>query len=374
MLTTEGCAERRRALRERLRDYDLLVVSQPQNVFYLSGFLSQATDLASWGVNFLLIDRDGHSRLLADNWARGGAQAAFVDQADVWTWYDFIHSAQEKYAAAAEALAGALARHYPKLGRVAVDRPHLPTAAREVLGAVELGDLSAELIAMRRAKYDDELTCIRRAIRAAEAGHAAARKGVSAGITEMQIYAQVQAAITLAAGEPIVMLGDFAAGRRSDAGGGPPTDNILREGDLMIFDLFPLVGGYRADITNTLCVGQPSQDQRDHLDALKAALTGAESALRPGATGAQVYEACRAPLVNAGLGEAFFHHAGHGIGMGHPEPPYLVPRSLDVLQVGDVVTVEPGAYRAGWGGARIEHDYLITQNGFERLSHHLIGL
>jgi Xaa-Pro aminopeptidase len=112
----------------------------------------------------------------------------------------------------------------------------------------------------------------------------------------------------------------------------------------------------------------------DQIDRLQAALRAGEAMLHPGVTGAEVYEACRRPLVETGAEGAFFHHAGHGFGLGHPEPPYLVPGSQEVLHAGNIVTLEPGLYRPGWGGARIEHDYLITEQGFERLSGHIIGL
>jgi Xaa-Pro aminopeptidase len=255
-----------------------------------------------------------------------------------------------------------------------VERAHLPLAAREVLAVAQADDLGPALRQMRRRKYEDELACIRRAIAAAEAGHQAARTNIRAGITEMDLYVEVQAAITRAAGEPIVMMGDFAAGERSGRVGGPPTDNVLQPGDLMIFDLFPRIGGYRADIANTLCAGQPTQEQRDHLAVLQAALQAGEATLRPGVTAAEVYAAGREPIAAAGLGDAFPHHAGHGLGLGHPEPPFLVPESQEILQAGDVVTLEPGAYRRGWGGARIEHNYLITETGYQRLSNHQIGL
>ena len=374
MLTKDGCAARRRELLARFPDHDLLLVSQPRHVFYLSGFLTRPTELAGWGPNFLLIDREGGSRLLADNWNAEAAGAAHVDEAEVWTWYDFSGSAEEKYAAAAAALGKLLQDQYPRLDRVAVDAAHKPLAARQALQARVVDDLGPVLLDMRRSKYDDELVCIRRAVRANEAGHQAARDNIRPGISEVDIYVEVQGAITKAAGEPIVMLGDFAAGRRSEAGGGPPTDNILKSGDLMIFDLFPVIGGYRGDITNTLCVGEPTQEQLDHVAVLGAAMAAAEKTLRPGVSGQAVYAACRAPIVEAGLGEAFFHHAGHGLGLGHPERPYFVPKSDDELQAGDVVTLEPGAYLPGWGGARIEHNYLITEEGYERLSNHKIGL
>ena len=241
------------------------------------------------------------------------------------------------------------------------------------LAAAPVADAGAHLSAMRAVKFTDELACIRRAIRATEAGHLCARTALQAGRTELEVYAEVQAAITRAAGEPVVMLGDFAAGKRTESGGGPPTANVLRTGDLMIFDIFPVIGGYRADITNTLCVGAPTHSQQQHMLALQAAMHAAEGELRPGVTGAQVYAACRASLAAAGLGAAFPHHAGHGLGLGHPEAPFLVEHSTDTLQAGNVVTLEPGAYIKGWGGARIEHNYLITTGGFERLSQHQIG-
>ena len=377
MLTADGCRARRQALREQFQEHDLLLISDPRHIFYLSGFLTRPTELAGQGLNFLLIDGDGECRLLAANMSEAAAQRTHVDHVDIWTWYDSIRPAGARWAAAAEALSRLLYNHYAKLGRVAVERAHLPVAAREVLAVAQADDLGPALRRMRRRKHEDEVACIRRAIAAAEAGHQAARDHIRPGITEIDIYAEVQAAITRAAGEPIVMLGDFAAGERSGRGGGPPTDNVLRPGDLMIFDLFPRVAGYRADIANTLWVGeppgQPTQEQRDHLAVLQAAMQAAEATLRPGVTGAEVYAACRQPIA-AGLGDVFAHHAGHGLGLAHPEAPFLVPESQETLQAGDVVTLEPGAYRRGWGGARIEHNYLITETGYERLSNHQLGL
>jgi Xaa-Pro aminopeptidase len=68
------------------------------------------------------------------------------------------------------------------------------------------------------------------------------------------------------------------------------------------------------------------------------------------------------------------HHAGHGLGLEHPEPPILVSESDDVLIAGDVITLEPGCYMEGQGGMRFEHNYLITETGSEQLSQHQIGL
>ena len=96
--------------------------------------------------------------------------------------------------------------------------------------------------------------------------------------------------------------------------------------------------------------------------------------LRAGAACQTVYDAVRAAFARTGLAESFPHHAGHGLGLTHPEAPFFVPRSDESLVPGDVVTLEPGLYIAGTGGFRIEHNYLITTNGYERLSGHEVAL
>jgi Xaa-Pro aminopeptidase len=81
-----------------------------------------------------------------------------------------------------------------------------------------------------------------------------------------------------------------------------------------------------------------------------------------------------APFAAAGRPGLFPHHAGHGLGLGHPEAPAFVPESDEALSEGEVVTLEPGAYAEGVGGVRIEHNYLITRDGFERLTNHSLEL
>jgi Xaa-Pro aminopeptidase len=96
--------------------------------------------------------------------------------------------------------------------------------------------------------------------------------------------------------------------------------------------------------------------------------------LRAGQPCQVVYDAVRGVFEAAGMADHFPHHAGHGLGVSHPEPPYIVRHSTETLVAGDVVTLEPGLYVDGVGGIRIEHNYLITETGFDRLSDHVIAL
>jgi Xaa-Pro aminopeptidase len=83
-----------------------------------------------------------------------------------------------------------------------------------------------------------------------------------------------------------------------------------------------------------------------------------------------VHAAVRDKLAERHLAEYFPHHAGHGVGLGHPEAPFIVPESSETLAAGDVVTLEPGVYLPGTAGMRYERNYLITETGYENLSDH----
>jgi Xaa-Pro aminopeptidase len=143
---------------------------------------------------------------------------------------------------------------------------------------------------------------------------------------------------------------------------------------MFTLDYSVVLEGYRSDFTNCLTVGPPNADQQRLYDLVSAAQRSGEAALKAGTKARDVFHAVNRPILEAGLADKFAHHAGHGIGMAHPEAPILVPQSEDVLEAGDVVTLEPGLYVQGIGGIRIEHNYLITATGYERLSNHLISL
>src|SRR5205085_3632983 len=109
-------------------------------------------------------------------------------------------------------------------------------------------------------------------------------------------------------------------------------------------------------------------------DLCIAAMKAGEGQLKEGASCLAVYEAVRGAFEQGGMAEHFPHHAGHGLGLSHPEAPYFVRHADETLLAGDVVTLEPGLYIDGIGGIRIEHNYLIGDRTFERLSNHTIAL
>jgi Xaa-Pro aminopeptidase len=193
-------------------------------------------------------------------------------------------------------------------------------------------------------------------------------------MTEVDVYAGVQAACVRAAGTSCIVYGDFAVSPGPERRGGPPTSRVLQAGDLMIIDFSVVLFGYRSDFTDTHVVGgKPTPEQRRLFDLCKSAMAAGERELRAGTACKSAFDAMMAVFEKAGVGEWFPHHGGHGLGLSHPENPYLVRHATEALLAGDVVTLEPGLYIPKVGGVRIENNYLIRDGGFEQLSHHHIG-
>ena len=180
---------------------------------------------------------------------------------------------------------------------------------------------------MRRSKDADEVDVLGRAMRAGEAAHAAALAGMKPGMTELDAYLLVQNAAMKELGERAIVYGDFASGPRTATDkGGPPTARVIEAGDLLLLDFSVVVDGYRGDFTNTFAVGgKPTDRQVELFDACVGAMAAAEATLKAGAIARDVDAAVRDHFRSLGLLDHFPHHTGHGIGLGHPEPPYFVP-------------------------------------------------
>ena len=363
MLTAEGCRRRRERLWAKLDppvDSDYILLSDPIHLVYFANYYVDPISLGAGFPAYLLVRKDGHAKLLCDNRAPKSTLAAHVDERRNVPWYDgqMPGNGPRQLAVLSEVnpMRGGLCIH---------DRPGDPLASQLIRTVAD----------MRRQKDPDEVEALRACMRATDAGHAWARASVRAGMSELDVYSGIAGACVKAAGLPVVVYGDFAVSPGPERRGGPPTDRILADGDMMILDYSVVIQGYRSDFTNTLVVGgKPNKDQQRLYDLCMAAMAAGEKQLRAEAPCLTVYNAVRSVFDAAGVADAFPHHAGHGLGITHPEDPYIVRGATQRLLTGDVVTLEPGLYVEGIGGIRIEHNYLITPTGYERLSNHAIAL
>ena len=148
---------------------------------------------------------------------------------------------------------------------------------------------------------------------------------------------------------------------------------VLTSGDLVVLDFGGVLDGYCCDLTRTVSIGPPSREVRRVYDAVRDAHAAAVAAVKPGIDASAVDAAARELLRDRGLGDAFGHGTGHGLGLDvHEEPRVGKPRAdlpPVTLTPNMVFTIEPGAYLPGFGGVRIEDDVLVTENGCELLTH-----
>ena len=379
MLTAEGCARRRERLWKALpAETDVLIVADPAHLIYFANYVpSPFVFRTSESAAVLILER-GRATLVADSMLRPFLDRAHADEIAAPTWYDGQHSAPHRRHLLVETALDRLSRMEGK--RIGAELGSVPAGVIEGLRSarpgLEVVDLDPIIRPMRRSKDADEIAVLRRSMRAGEAAHAAALAEVEPGMTERDAYLIVQNAAVRAAGEEVIVYGDFASGPRCETDkGGPPTSRTIERGDLLLLDFSVVVSGYRGDFTNTFAVGGgPTSHQRELFDACVGALSAGEGRLRPNTPAREVDAAVRGHMALLKLDHLFTSHSGHGLGLGHPEPPYFVPESDGVLQVGDVVALEPGLYLEGVGGMRYERNYLITSDGFETLSNHEIRI
>jgi Xaa-Pro aminopeptidase len=371
MLTSEGCAARRRRLWDALPEpCDALVLTEPESLVYFANYSPSPFVFNTLESAAALLLRPDRSILVGDNLLRPFLDSSRVDEVVALEWYSGKKSAPSRRLSLCNEVASRCLTF--------ASRPRLGVESRSIAGVSGSGVqvLDPLMRRLRRTKDEDELAVIRHSVRAGEAAHAAALERVRPGMTELDVYNLVSAAATTELGKQVLVYGDFVSGPRCETErGGPPGRRVIERGDLFLLDFSVVVHGYRADFTNTFVVGaEPSPRQNELFDICMGALEAGEVLLRPGALAKQVDAAIRGHFDAYGLASSFPSHSGHGLGLGHPEPPYLVPESDETLQAGDVVALEPGLYVSGVGGMRFERNYHITSVGHETLTRHRLSL
>ncbi len=141
------------------------------------------------------------------------------------------------------------------------------------------------------------------------------------------------------------------------------------EGDTVIIDVGALVEGYHSDMTRSYVIGEPTAEQREIYALVETSHAAGVAALRPGISARDLDTVCRDVFDGAGRLDWYLHGTGHGVGLDIHESPFHSQASDEVIIAGNVVTVEPGLYRVGFGGFRIEDLLVVTETGSRPLTH-----
>ena len=352
-------------LREDLRaaSLDALLVTSLPNIAYLTGlFASTAALVASVDRLALIVD----GRYLATAKARahdlGGLDIVGVPTSG---------SHDECIAAELRTFAN---------GRVGFEAAHMTVRQHQNLTA-RLAPPSAKieiaptdgLVETRRCVKDDwELATLREAGRRLSDAAKCILPKALAGQSEREVASGIDAELRRVgfdkpAFDTIVASGPNSAVPHHRAGG-----RQLAAGDLVILDFGGMLRGYAVDMTRTIAVGEAGSRERRLLEQVTEAQEAAFGVVSVGRAASDVDSAAREVLERHGLGDAFSHGTGHGLGLEVHERPRLAKYRPDLpiepLQAGMVFTLEPGAYLDGWGGVRIEDDVVVTPRGAEWLT------
>lgn len=350
---------------------DALIVTHLPNIFYLTGFAGSAG---------ILVIMPAGARLLID--FRYETEAAALLAEGGWPGAEVIRvpaSHDEAAVAAIGELAG---------GRVGCEATSLPVGryrwfAANLPAAIELIPVDGLIERARAQKDAHEVATLRAAARLLSEVARDVLRIVQPGPSEHELAALIDYKMTSAgfarpAFDTIVAAGDHAALPHAR-----PTGRRLQAGTLVLLDFGGVYDGYCVDLSRTVCLGPADAEMQRVFGAVAQAQRAALSAVRPGVSGTAIDGAARDVLADRGLGAAFGHGTGHGLGIEiHEAPRVAPPRSAsaggrdagatdawrETIATGMVFTVEPGAYVAGWGGVRLEDDVLVTTDGCEVLT------
>lgn len=222
--------------------------------------------------------------------------------------------------------------------------------------------------ALREIKDEGEVALIRTAGAMATRALGRTLESVKAGLSELQIAGILEKALRDEGSEEAPFSPIVASGARAALPHARPSQKVVRRGELLLLDFGAQCGGYCSDLTRTVVVGPASGEQRDIYNIVKGANAEASERVRPGMSGQDADALARRYIEERGYGEAFGHSLGHGLGLEVHEAPRLARTVETRLGDGSVVTIEPGIYRAGWGGVRIEDDVRLGASGAEILT------
>ena len=239
---------------------------------------------------------------------------------------------------------------------------------RDALPETELVSTTKLVENLRLRKTAPEVELIARAAAIVDGVLDAMLPALAPGPTERQVGFELNRALIEAGAEDLSFTPIVAGGPRSALPHATLSDRVLHSGDMVVLDLGALVEGYCSDITRTVMLGDPSPEFVERYRAVQAAQRARIAAAQPGRPVAEVDQAARQVLIDAGFGEQFSHSLGHGVGLEVHEAPALSARGDYALEVGNVFTVEPGVYFPGWGGIRLEDLFVLEETGPHRLT------
>ncbi len=353
-LSMDSFAARRERLFARVGQdgADAMLISDPVNVSYLSGFSGDSSDLIITSNRAILVSDARFTEQIAEECAGLEAVIRPVNRT--------LH----------QAVAGVLEQLGPR--NVEFESAHMTVMEletyRRLAATVNWKPGQDRVEQLRVIKDAGEIGAIREAIAFAEQAFANFRRSLRPTDREKDLADMLELDIRRAGGCCSSFPSIVAAGPRAALPHAVPTERVIGESELLLVDWGAAGRFYKSDLTRILATRKITPRFEQIYNIVLEAQQQAIGAIAPGVKAQAVDAVARNYIANAGFGDFFGHGLGHGIGMRVHEAPAVRQNSDAVLQAGMVVTVEPGIYLPGWGGIRIEDDVLVTPDGQEVLT------
>jgi Xaa-Pro aminopeptidase len=255
-------------------------------------------------------------------------------------------------------------------GKIRFEADVLPFSQVETLGSggLDLVPVTGIVEGLRAVKDEDEIELIARAARAADRAFEALTAETWVGHSEREIAWRLRQLLHAHGVDHLGFDTAIASGQNGSKPHGEPEDTIIEPRMLVTADWGARLNGYCSDCTRTVETGGLPKQLREIYDVCLEAQLAAVDGIRPGMTGVEADAIAREVITEAGYGDNFGHGTGHGVGMYIHEAPRISTESPDTLEVGNVITIEPGIYLRGVGGVRIEDLAVVREHGLELLT------
>jgi len=337
------------SVRDRLREenIDALVLCSLPNIRYLTGFSGTSALLLVTGNECRLVTDFRYETQVADE--VGDLAIVRIEPVSLWTGlWDVL-------------------RKLPSAEVVGFESAHLVHRDFQRLlndGARWQWRPQLNLVEdLRESKDEDEVALIAEAGRIATDALGSVLSLIQPGLSELQVAGLLEKALRDEGSEEAPFPPIVASGPRSALPHARASARVIERGDFLLLDFGAQHRGYCSDVTRTLVVGVPTAEQLEIYHIVRDANHVAAASVRPGMTGKAADSLARSYIERQGHGDEFGHSLGHGLGLEVHEAPRLARTAEGSLRQGAVVTIEPGIYRPGWGGVRIEDDVHLSANG-----------
>ncbi len=343
------------------KKYDAILISQPENRQYLSGYTAHDSSITE-SSGYLLILKKGSPLLLTDS--RFQLQAEKECPAfEVVIYKKGMLNLLEKLAASFKIKRLAFESEYflfsqaLELQKICKNKGITPVPSKDLIEK------------LRVQKNHDELSKIRRSVTLNEKVFQKVFKGLKPGVSEIDIALRIEAMMRKYGAERPSFETIVASGPNGALPHAVPSRRKIRTGEPIVIDMGLVLDGLCSDMTRTVVLGPSDAFTRNIFKIVRQAQLKALQTIKAGVQCCAVDKAARNIIKKKGYGDNFGHGLGHGVGYAVHEAPSLSPRSRKKLKAGMVVTVEPGIYIPDWGGVRLENMAVVQNNGIELLNH-----